>query len=514
MRLPLEAKVKLCHKAGAPWSPQDPDAELSQFQVEALGREERLKVIHGGSRLGKSVTAACEALCVLALPGQKIAVVAAIYELLDSEFRYVHDGFLRLFGRGAASRLRCINLPAQKEFVIETIWGSDCKGYSVDRENGQALLGKEWDLAVLGEGSQVDADVWLHKVLRGLDGRIKKTKTSMRRTGRACIYTTPNAYSGASSYEWDQAYKITRGHPEELHVGKVPWPQTVWLREGSVMENPAYDKDVFESRRKSLTKAAFEEQYLGKRVRRSGLVMSDFDKERHLKPLPSAQRIRAMRLGVGIDTGKDFAALLCGLERDGTKWVLDEVYTHEFRTSENADEIKHMVTDALSEAFGTDEWEKLRDYIDLWFVDSNSQDKLNLDEFLDVGLCANKIDWLPTVNKVRDMFASNRLFLNEDIANLPDELGNYLFKENKDARQSGAHFKSGVGRDHAIDCLRFILIPLEDAGPLEPEDVPLTEAQAFEKEQRNRLIGPLLASMKESTMPDVQAEYDHNFGES
>lgn len=97
IRVSPEAKVKLCHLAGAPWWDKDENAKLSKLQVEVLGRPEREKIVHGGSRLGKSVLGGCEGIIEAMLPHSKTAIVAARYDHVAHEFQYVHQGMRKLF---------------------------------------------------------------------------------------------------------------------------------------------------------------------------------------------------------------------------------------------------------------------------------------------------------------------------------------------------------------------------------------------------------------------------------
>lgn len=517
IRLSPEAKVKLLHMAGAPWSQQNPDAKLSDLQKEVLGRKERIKIVLGGSRLGKSVLGGCELLCELAVPGTKSTVIAATYDLCGSEFQYAYDGFIKLFGRAAATRLRCVNLPAQKEFIISTIWGAEARAYSTDTEDGQAILGKEFDLVVLGEGSQISAEIWQNKIRRAIDGRIRKvSKGSQRMTGRAVIYTTPDGFDGASAHEVERVRKLTNDQPDKLHFGEVPYPQTVYFRTASVLENPDYDPEVFEAAKKTLDKAAFETQYLGKMVRRTGLVVPEFSKEHHIRPMPPRERIKDMRLAVGIDTGHSFGAVLAGIEKNRTKWILADMYTEGMRTSENAEEIRRMVVEALGPVFGFDAsddsaFDKLRDRIDLWMIDPASQGKYDLDEHLEVGLGAEKHDWQTTMNAFRDMFKSNRLFLTEEVSFLPEELSKLTWPVMKDYRQTGQHLKTR-GKDHVTDAARFALIPLEAAGPLEDDAQPMDVVDAFKQQQRRAVIGGLQDSLSGRSSGSLAEDYARDFG--
>ncbi len=141
IRIGPEARVKLCHMAGAPWWDKDKDAKLSPLQKEVLSRPEREKIIHGGSRLGKSVLGGCEGIIEAMLPYSKTAIVAARYDHVAHEFQYVAQGMRKLFDGvpQAFSRLVFRNTQNYHEHDCHTIWDGRVRGYSTDSDDGAAL---------------------------------------------------------------------------------------------------------------------------------------------------------------------------------------------------------------------------------------------------------------------------------------------------------------------------------------------------------------------------------------
>jgi len=510
LRIPFWGKLLLAHWAGAPWNDTDTRYGLHSMQVEVIARNEREKIVRGASRLGKSVLGGVDLVEEAMLPGSSFAVVAARYDHVAHEWQYLYRGLKRLFqGRTQAFKsLKNIHRQNYYNFVCETIWGSKGRGVSTDADDGAQLLGWEATRLVLGEGSHVSKDILEKKALRALDGALKRSKDGFsRETGRLSIYTTPKEHEGCSASEEDRILKQTSHEPEKLWYGRVPFAETAWIREASILENPAYPREVFEARRRSLSTAAFEEQYMGKRGFSSGMVLREFRADHHVRPAPPADIIRGMRLGLGIDTGVHFAAGLAGVARDGTMWGLGEVYTERQTIGDNLEETKEMVTEVLGPVFGLKSFEALKDRVEFWVPDPASQHKLEIEDILDVDLvmptnsqvttsAKGRLELIPSLDLMRTWLQASKLFFADDLIITQDQIQKYVWKQMK----TTGGFKGSkppVIReprkeyDHLIDAFRFVLLMLAEAGPLEVEPAPLTIADAWRQAQRERIFGPL-----------------------
>lgn len=508
IRGPLSATVELLHRAGAPWSEDFPDAKLSPLQIEILGRRERTMVLHGGSGVGKSVLGGCFSLGEVSMPRREIAIIAGTYEHCANEFMYVYAGFLQLYGRAAATRIVFANAASHHDMEIQTIWGSRVRCFSTDREQGQAVLGKEFDLAVLGEGSHVSPDIFDRKIKRALDRRIKVIDEETgyyRPTGRAIIFTTPKGYDGCSSSEWDRVTAETKGKFEEMHEGMRPWLETVYLREADCCENPAYSKEVYEARRRTLPADVFAEQYEGKRTRRSGLVYKEFEYSQVVVPeLPPAEFIRTLRLGFAMDTGKHFAGGLAGIDREGHKHFLGEVYTCEESIIENCTHIKELCLAVLGPVFSVSEWDELVDYIELWRIDPSSQHELDVIENLDVPLTFDKLGLISSIDHVREEMQNRRVHFYQEHFNeategggLFWEIGRYQWASNQGkAKQTKAATEPIKRDDHAMDWMRYLAHALDEAGPPEIEEMPDNSYEGMIRAMREEQRRAMLAGMR------------------
>ena len=509
VRFSPEAKIALCHLAGAPWFDKDESATLHDLQREVLSRPEREKIVHGASRLGKSVLGGCEGLIETMLPHAKCAIVAARYDHVAHEFQYIHRGLRKLFDGVPQAFVRLVfrNTQNYHEHDAHTIWGSRTRGYSTDSDDGASLLGQMFTRVILGEGSHISPEILDKKVMRAIDGALMARQDGRQHdTGFLSIYTTPKGYEGCSAAEWERVLKQTNRNPEMLHYANTSFAESVWIREANILENPAYSRSVFAARKKSLDKVAFEEQYLGKMTFKTGRIYKEYDEERHtfLTGVYSPTDIRKMRLGIGMDTGAYFGAILVGTDQDHRHHVLGEVYSQQQTITVAMDELKDMVIRVVGPAFGVKDFTKLKDRIDLWNVDPASQHKLEIMEALDIGIAhpvyagteGKKFGLLPTIDIVRELFKNNRLDIDEDCTYLNDMLRKYVWKHVKTIGATAASRMPVITEpkkayDHLCDALRFIVVTMDMLGPLDELPVPETIQEAWNQSIRDRLHGPL-----------------------
>lgn len=522
--LPKEAKIKLLHTAGAPWSESNPAARLSELQKRYLGKEERFLWLGGGSGLGKSVLGGSFGLCGLMIPGYRVAIVGDTYDLAWAEFEYVYQGFMRLFGDWAARTCVNVNTQTQHQMLIETLWGSLCRVYSLDRDEGQAALGKEFDLIIIGEASKVRHEIYEKKLLRALDRRIKRYG-HIYRTGRCVGFTTPDGHLGVSSAICDRVDEITEGHPERLHVGACNWLESTYIEEGAtVLENPDYPIEIYEARKRDLSPEAFAEQYEGKRTRKSGLVLSNFTEEDCCKPFPSSREIQRMRFGVGMDTGNFFGAVLVGLDQQSRVWALGDVLGERLSARANAQDLRVEICERLAPHLGLTcpqrgrgsssaydlairalFEESIKDRIELWFIDSNSQAKEDFEEALDVGLQWEKLPLHGTLTELNDWFATGELVLVDDLIRLPWEIARYrwgIYKKNPELSMKKSEQDPIQRNDHCIDGLRFIARQIRKLGPMEGEPAPVTLEQAFAQQLYHQVAGHLYDKLRTASQGD------------
>jgi hypothetical protein len=506
VRFPFITKLLLCHWAGAPWSDKNPDAHLHGLQVETFAHREREQIVHGASRLGKSVLGGCKAIIGTHLPKRKGAVAAANYMHVGHEWQYLYKGMKRLWAKfpQAIKRLTFKNQHNYFDFDCEVIWDTRFIGISLENEEGGAALGREITDLILGEGSHVSAYIFNTKLLRAADGALMGLgNVDNVEIGTISIFTTPKETQGCSAAEWERVMKQTRRKPELLHYGRVPWAQTVWIREASILENPAYDRRVFKVRKATLDTRAFEEQYLGKMGNASGRVYSAMRDAVHAIPRPSPEEIRGMRLAIGFDTGAFTAVSLVGITQKKNRWILGEVQTEKQTTAASVAEMDAMLVEVLSPVFLTEDPLELRKFIDVWAVDPASQAKIDLMDMIDCGLespdSRDARSLLHTVDVLNTWFENDELFIAEECELTVSQYQKWLWKFTRVKGQDGGLIKKPAeGNDHLCDASRFALICLESHGPLDVPPPVVTVKEAWERSQREAVVGPLHRMLAEA----------------
>jgi hypothetical protein len=517
VRIGPEAKIKLAHMAGAPWFHKDPTAKLHERQIEAIQRPEREKIIHGGSRWGKSVAGGVEGLCEAMLPGSNLAVVAARYDHVAYEWQYIYRGLKTLFADHgqALLRLKFVHRPSQHDYDFETIWGSNGRGFSVDSDEGAALLGQAFSRMIFGEGSHISQEILEKKAMRALDGALMERQEGRAsdETGYLTIYTTPKEFEGCSAAEWDRVMKQTKSEPRKLWYGAVSFEKSVWMREADVTENPVYSKAVYEARKSTLSKAAFDEQYRGKMTFKTGRVITEFNEDQHVfEGQPDPALVRKMTLGVGIDTGAQFGGLLGGLVRVGDtlrRYKLGEVYLAQTDIYTCLNAMQEMIVNTLGPVFDTEDPALLFAAIPVFAVDPASQHKPEIHSHwgkFDVsltsppGLHGGKLELAPSLDVLRSWVASNAWWVSDDCQILIDQLRRYVWKQVKAAGMKNAPVikEPRKSYDHLIDAARFLDFCLEAEGPREDPVPRMTLAAAMEKAQRDRIFGPLRAVLDDA----------------
>ena len=490
-----DARVRLAKLAGAPWNDSDPEAELSPLQVEVVTAPERVLVLFGGSRGGKSISGGCIALAELMIPNARIALIGAIYEHCAKEFGYLWKGFFKLFPRSAATEAQFVQRAPHFNMRLTTVWGATVGVYSILAKEGAQILGSEFDLAILCEAAQVPHEVYSNKIERALLGRAKRRQSDgyLRRTGRAILLTTPKQQSGASYDVYHRAIQRTRGDLSRLHLDRgATWFDSMRFWQADVRElNPSYPIEAFEAARRTLPRHAFEEQFLGKAVMRSGLVYSSFGEKTLIErdKLPSLDVLRRAHWGIGIDTGSEYAAILACITQEPESgrpraYVVGEARLSGGNTQEKAKETLDMIRQALGDVFPDP-----KGAVEFWCVDVASQNVEDLETHLDVSLYRQKYDLVDSIGHLDTKMGNGEIFVIEDLQFLVNEFRGYRWRRAK--TEGGQVRDRPVGEDHALDAMRYLLMQLFEHGPPAPEAIPWTVDDLMAK-AREELLTPNL----------------------
>jgi len=499
INFPLAAKLRLLEIAGAPWNDRDPNAKISNIQREALTREDRELLILGASGIGKSSLGGMFGVLELMLPNRNTAVISQYYKHVGNEFEYVTKGMKTLFGALSTSAMpimKCISQQKYQDYHISTLWGSEMKGYSASEQEGALILGSGFDLVICGEADLIPYDVYNRKILRSMDRRAMRTGPGYR-TGRSVLFTTPAFGEGAASSIYCRVMEQTNDKPEKAAYPNVPWAESIWIRSGNVLENPSYDRKIYESRKKMLETEdpdAFAEQYEGQIRKRSGAVLKEFDREKHVVEMPSIAELKQMRFGIGIDPGSKFAAVLIGMTRERKYYVLAEVYNEKCTVRDNINDLKEIFAEVLAPVLGVrlsnsveTDWSKVKYLVEENIViDKASEQKLELEEEIGETLYYSQLDVPGTLSSLRQMIAEGKFVVVDSCNRFIKDAVRYVYKPaNKAHGNESYNPRTGEIRkqyDHLLDATRYIIFGcMKFLDPTEDVKTQLTFEEAVNK---------------------------------
>lgn len=266
---------------------------------------QRFRTLCCGSRWGKSMAAAAEAVQWMLVDGTRGWIVGPTYDLTGKEFAYVVDFLHRLKApiKGLSENV------TSGHMKVTLANGSWCECRSWHKETRKYLLGEELDWMILSEGSQCPKAVW-DRYLRARLGS---------RMGKLVIPTTPHGYD-------DFLYPMFWGPARKESLKDV-----YWAREGPVWENPYFPAEEVALARRQVAEGlmdplVFAEQYEGKFVAFSGKVFKDFGRDTHVVDpfdVPTEwPRWRAIDPGYA----DPFCCLWVACDPEGRLWVYREHY--------------------------------------------------------------------------------------------------------------------------------------------------------------------------------------------
>ena len=499
MVLPTQAKIDLAHMGGAPFLEQDENAILSPLQQEILDRPEREIIVFGGSRVGKSVIAGVLGFLHLCIPNTKIAIVGMTYNHAQKEFDYLYRMFLSVFGPDAAKDMSNISRGNQNNMFIDTIWNSSVKTYSVGINDLDAVMGEEFDVVILAEGAKIPFLVVKNKLYRALRGRAKYIPSLdyTRKTGYTYGFTTPAGEDGYTFEKWSHQNKKTNGNlaglqvdgtyvdPQTGQTKRVFWFNSFYFREASVLENPAFSKEEYDAliiEHGGENTPDFQEQVLGRVVKRSGAVFSNFDLDSCTVADPSPEHVQAMTLGFGQDVGTNYAGLVAGVDRKGNYYILDEVYTNNRTTKDNSEMLIMACTNvvrrsrsepelATVDQIDFEKWKELHETrFEYKFTDIRGQNNPDYEQHLRCSLGASNLNVEPTLNRLNELFGEGRLFVARRCTNLIDEIRRLTWDKKNDSKTTRGQ------PDHAVDAMRYLITPM-----LHHEAVNAPKPRSFEE---------------------------------
>lgn len=225
------------------------------------------------------------------------------------------------------------------------------------------------------------------------------------------------------------------GQPRDgLHIVKV-----------TTHDNPYLTEDFRERLRREYGEGTqfWQQEVLGEYVAWEGLIYGDFSVETHVLPAPPRHEI--VRIVVGVDWGwtNPGVMLVLGLDRNGSAWVLDEVYETQRDINWWANAAKEL----------RDRWGHIECYCD-------PSEPGNIAALQAAGITAREANnaVIPGITEVASRLRSRRLMLTPDCLHTREEMGLYCWRRRPDGSMRAD--EPDKVHDHAMDALRYAVMGL------------------------------------------------------
>ena len=220
-------------------------------------------------------------------------------------------------------------------------------------------------------------------------------------------------------------------------------------------DNPINDPKEIDKFKEETTPEKFEQEYLAEFRRMEGVVYKEFNHTEHIFDVLPEHHWAETIAGIDFGTTKPAAIVVIKRDKDDTYYVVDEFYEAGKTNPELIEEAKVL---------------KAKWNINSFYPDSAEPDRIM--EFQKRGLYCRPTskDVMFGIDKVKNLFRQNKLFISRKCYNLIFELDSYSWKQNKVGQQQDAPIKEN---DHACDALRYALF---SNAPVQDEyDAPYSE---------------------------------------
>lgn len=241
-------------------------------------------------------------------------------------------------------------------------------------------------------------------------------------------------------------------------------------------DNPFLSRRFLDSKKERLTESAFNQEYMGRFEKYTGLIYKDFDRNVHViepfVPPPSWQHYRGMDFGAVNAT----VCLWVAIDPQGNFYIYDEYYNSGQRTEFHAGVILNKTRPNIQ-------------VIITWRDPSGEQAGLDYAGFGLVTTPAPKIynpdkDWvLSGIDKVSQLLKVNslskkpRLFITRNCVKTINEFESYHWLETK----TGEKIKDQPDKvdDHCMDTVRYIVEGCSPASSSSNDDYPNIPTNEF-----------------------------------
>jgi PBSX family phage terminase large subunit len=380
-------------------------------QAQIAADQHRFRVVNCGRRFGKTLLSVYE---MVALASGKdkasVAYIAPTYQQArDIAWAHLKD-VCRPVTSGEPNESRL-------EINIVNKFGTTSKIVLRGWESVETLRGQAFDFIVLDEVSSY-RNFWLNwqEVLR---------PTLTDRKGQCLFISTPKGFN-----HFYDLFNLRNSDPdyESFHF--------------STYDNPHIPKEEVDKAKTELTEDRFAQEYMADFRKTEGLVYKEFSRDVHVYNGEAGSLMKGLnKIFGGVDFGftNPAAGLTILKDNDRRYFVDDEYYKKGQTEAQTAAYLKQLRwNECYPDPESASGIEELRRH------------GLNIRDVI-----KNK-DSIPNgINIVRELFKSNRLFINARCTNLIWELETYAYPERKpDHNEEERPIKEN---DHAVDALRYAL---------------------------------------------------------
>lgn len=393
--------------------------ELTPAQNKIAESQARFRVVNCGRRFGKT-TEACEEIKGKALgKPSRICYIAPTYQQArDIAWEQFKKELYPITIQANESRL---------ELRVKTQDGGESIIFLRGWESVETLRGQRFDFLVIDEIASM-RNFWMNwqEVLR-------PTLTDSK--GEALFISTPKGFN--------HFYDLYNLEAKDKDYQSFHF---------TTYDNPFIPKEEIDKARQELTEDRFAQEYLADFRKTEGLVYKEFSRELHLYD----KDVQGELLG-GVDFGftNPAAVLQIVKDKDAVYWVKDEWY----KTGRTEPQIAEYVASCKFNRVYPDP------------ENPSAIEALNQKGIRIVEVVKGKDSVMSGVNRVREMFKSNRLKIHRSCINLISELETYSYPE----KQGGHNLQENPVKenDHALDALRYVIM----MDSMQPDISEATQAQ-------------------------------------
>ncbi len=378
--------------------------QLTPAQAQIAKDSSRFRVVNCGRRFGKTTEAAEEIKGKALSRPSRICYIAPTYQ-------QARDIAWEQF----KNELRAITTNVNEaRLEIKTRTQSEGESLIILRgwESVETIRGQSFDFLVIDEVASM-RNFWLNwqEVLR---------PTLTDRKGEALFISTPKGFN--HFYDLYNLEVKDRDY-KSFHF--------------TTYDNPFIPKEEVDKAREELTEDRFAQEYLADFRKTEGLVYKEFDRDRHL----FEGEVTGELLG-GVDFGFTNPAAVLQLvkDKDATYWVKDEWY----KTQRTEPQIAEYVASCKFNRVYPDP------------ENPSAIEALNQKGLRIVEVTKGKDSVMSGINRVRELFKSNKLKIHKSCVNLINELETYSYPE----KQGGHNAQENPIKenDHALDALRYVIM--------------------------------------------------------